>query len=230
MVAAALIGSFLLLLFLVWKIRYRYPPAGLPQALCYHKLSRRFLFEGTWTTPDRFRAQMKRLEAYGYVFVAEDEFMRQIEDPSTVGERNLLLTFDDGYEELYEACMNHLVPRQIPVLIFLVADFAGCTNGWDLSLGRRPRRHLSWEQIRELGRHGVRFGSHGATHVDLPKLSNGALEREVLGSKQTSEEKTGLEVRSFSYPFGRYDARARSVSRTRTRRSIVSHSAETEST
>ena len=52
---------------------------------------------------------------------------------------------------------------------------------------------------------GARFASHGATHVDLTGLGRDHLTREVVGSKKTIERELGTRVRTFSYPFGRYD-------------------------
>ncbi|MFQ5512055.1 MAG: polysaccharide deacetylase family protein, partial [Candidatus Krumholzibacteriia bacterium] len=81
---------------------------------------------------------------------------------------------------------------------------------WELSLGRRPFTHLSRRQIEEMSDRGARFGSHGARHLDLTRLGGEELDREVEGSKAAIEAITGKTVKSFSYPFGRYNARARS--------------------
>jgi peptidoglycan/xylan/chitin deacetylase (PgdA/CDA1 family) len=92
------------------------------------------------------------------------------------------------------------------VLVFLVAGYAGRENLWDLSLGRRRFTHLSWGQIVEMSRHGANFGSHGITHADLTGVDPKELENEVAGSRRMIEDRTGQKVRSFSYPFGRYDS------------------------
>jgi peptidoglycan/xylan/chitin deacetylase (PgdA/CDA1 family) len=203
------LGVFLVLvfsLFVRWKTRYRYPPDDVPPVLCYHKLSRRFCLEGTWTTPRRFIDQIDSLLAGGYRFIGEDEFYEALAHRSPDHGRTILLTFDDGYEELYGVFTEHLVPRGIPVLVFLVADYVGKGNVWDLSLGRRAFKHLSWDQVSRMAGRGATFGSHGAGHVDLTRVANHVLEREIVESRRVLSGRTGSRVRSFSYPFGRYNA------------------------
>jgi len=200
-------------LYAVWRIRYRYPPGGLPQALCYHKISNRFCFEGTWTTPARFLSQIDFLSERGYRFIGESEFLDGLERPSAGGEKELLLTFDDGYEDVCRLAGPGLLERKIPFHIFLVTDYCGRDNTWDLSLGRRPSRHLSWTTIEEMAGNGVTFGSHGATHRDLIRLSNEERMEELFRSKKEIERKLGRTARTFSYPFGRYDVQLKTLVR-----------------
>jgi peptidoglycan/xylan/chitin deacetylase (PgdA/CDA1 family) len=206
-IASFLVVVSLVGLYLRWRILYGVPPAGAPSALCYHKISRRFRLEGTWTTPRRFLDQIDFLRERGYRFITEDEFYAGLSSPSHERAREVLLTFDDGYEEIHDVFLEHLAPRRIPVLVFLVAEYAGRTNDWDLSLGRPPARHLSWNQVARMAREGAAFGSHGARHIDLTRASADAVKSELDGSRRLIADKTGADVKSFSYPFGRYDAR-----------------------
>ena len=83
-------------------------------------------------------------------------------------------------------------------------------------LAHRPRRRLrtSGRPVRCRGaggygladdraswrRQGVDFGGHGVEHRDLTRLKGPALEAEVLGSKQTIEDRIGRTVASFRRP------------------------------
>jgi peptidoglycan/xylan/chitin deacetylase (PgdA/CDA1 family) len=211
MIAIGLVTAFFLLLFLFWRARYRYPPHDVPQVLCYHKLSQRFCFEVTWMTPGRFMRQIDHLVNQGYEFIGESEFADAVLSPTAENAKKILLTFDDGYEELYGLYRNYIETRGIPLLVFLVTGYVGGENRWDLSIGRRAFSHLSWKQIVELADCGVSFGSHGISHRDLRHLDPGELENETAGSKSAIEERIQREVRSFSYPFGRYNERVRST-------------------
>jgi peptidoglycan/xylan/chitin deacetylase (PgdA/CDA1 family) len=190
MILIGIIAALLVTLFLIWKVRYRYPPADIPQPLCYHKISDGFLF-----------------------FVDETAFIRAVANPTPDNARKILLTFDDGYQELCDVYVEELERRGVPLLVFLPTDYVGRTNDWDLSLGRKPSRHLSWDQITELAERGVCFGSHGASHRDLTRMSPEDLAEEIARSKAAIEEKTQRAVTSFSYPFGHYNARVRSAVR-----------------
>lgn len=209
-ILTAAVFVFLVALYVTWIVRYRHPPLDVPPVLCYHKLSRRFCFEGTWTTPERFAGHVSSLLGRGYRFIGEDDFYRSIADRSPDNGKQVLLTFDDGYDEIYDVFMEHLAPRGIPVLVFLVAAYAGRLNTWDLSTGRRFR-HLSWDHVSRMGREGAHFGSHGLSHADLTRLPPQALEREIVESRRVLSVETGMPVRSFSYPFGRSNRAVRAL-------------------
>ncbi|MDH3217066.1 MAG: polysaccharide deacetylase family protein [Candidatus Krumholzibacteria bacterium] len=211
MIVIAAIVAFFVFLYVVWKIRYRYPPADMPQVLCYHKLSGKFCFEGTWMPPQRFVRQIDHLIAGGFEFIGEEGFIAALNSPAADNAKKILLTFDDGYEALYDVHRTHLEPRGIPCSVFIVTDYVGCENRWDISLGRRPFRHLTWHQIEDLARRGVSFGSHGASHRDLTRLQARELSREVTFSRSVIEEHVQKRVKSFSYPFGRYNDDVRDV-------------------
>ncbi len=65
---------------------------------------------------------------------------------------------------------------------------------------------MSWEQMRQLadteGR--LTIGSHSHSHLDLGKLDERSLERELVLSKQILQERLGREVSALAYPFGWY--------------------------
>jgi peptidoglycan/xylan/chitin deacetylase (PgdA/CDA1 family) len=209
---AGIVALFVLsILYGIWRFKYRYPARGYPQTLCYHKISNRFCFEGTWTTPARFFSQIDFLSSSGFRFMDESGYLARLERPSQEGEKALFLTFDDGYEEIYHLILPGLVERKIPLHVFLLTEYSGRDNRWDLSLGRRSFRHLSWCQIEEMAGKGVTFGSHGATHRDLLRLSEQECLDEMKRSKQAIEDRLNSPVRTFSYPFGRYNSRIKNL-------------------
>ena len=68
-----------------------------------------------------------------------------------------------------------------------------------------PVQHapLSWDEIREMARHGVEFGAHTRSHPILSRLPNReSIEAEVVGSKARIEAEIGTTVRHFCYPNG----------------------------
>jgi peptidoglycan/xylan/chitin deacetylase (PgdA/CDA1 family) len=197
-----------IVVFLVWKVRFGHPNAVHPPVLCFHKISTRFCWEGTWTTPKRLFAYVDRLRRTGYRFVGMEEYLDCLDTGNHDG-RSLLLTFDDGYRELYDIVLPALEARGVPFHVFVVTDYVGGTNEWDLSLGRRSFRHLDWRQMKEMASRGVTFGSHGASHRDLTRLDAAQTRAELKRSKAVIEAHLGKPVRTLSYPFGRYNESVR---------------------
>ena len=64
-------------------------------------------------------------------------------------------------------------------------------------------RMLTWEQIHEMQRGGVSFGSHTLTHPAISRLDPAALEEELRDSKSSLEERLRAPVKDFAYPFGK---------------------------
>tara|TARA_B100001059_G_C17834371_1_gene586899 strand:+ start:2143 stop:2904 length:762 start_codon:yes stop_codon:yes gene_type:complete len=109
------------------------------------------------------------------------------------------ITFDDGYEDLYQICLKLLNVQNINCLIFLCPIF----------VKSKKRGYLSISQIKELSQYkNIEFGSHSYSHKNLQKLTLKELEFEILDSKKWLEDNLNLPIRTFAYPFGKYDDRS----------------------
>jgi len=200
-IAAIAIPCFL---YILWRVRWGHPPAAFPKVLAYHKVTG-FEFGGTWTTPRRFETMMDALTDDGFHFIDEETFLKTVEGERRGSEREILVTFDDGYAGLLESAIPALDARGIPALIFLVTAYVGGENRWELYWPGRRFKHLGWDEIKDLASRGFRFGSHSATHRDLTSLAPEEVITELAGSKLAIEERLGRPVHSLSYPFGRTD-------------------------
>jgi len=193
-------------LYLFWRLRFGNPPANAPSVLAYHKVTD-FEFGGTWLSPSRFISQIDYLLDNGFIFLSEKEYLDVVEGRREGSSRELLLTFDDGYSSLMESALPYLARSGVPATIFLVTSFAGSVSSWELPLPGRRVKHLDWGEAKELVSMGFSLGSHSMTHRDLTALSDGELWQEVADSKNEIEDRVGVEVLSFSYPFGRSNGR-----------------------
>ncbi len=66
-----------------------------------------------------------------------------------------------------------------------------------------PRLMLDWDEVRQMQRAGISFGSHTVTHPILSRLHRDDVVREIEDSKVTIERETGLPVTAFAYPNGK---------------------------
>jgi peptidoglycan/xylan/chitin deacetylase (PgdA/CDA1 family) len=60
---------------------------------------------------------------------------------------------------------------------------------------------LTWNQVFELSKAGVAFGSHSVTHPQLHLADPATQRRELKESKDSIEQVLGAKVHSFSYPY-----------------------------
>jgi peptidoglycan/xylan/chitin deacetylase (PgdA/CDA1 family) len=190
--------------YLTWRRIWGYPPPSFPRVLAYHKVTG---FESgvTWISPERFVAQIDHLLDSGFRFIDEGTFLETLSGRRESGGRELLLTFDDGYQQLLERAIPALEERRIPALVFILSSFVGKENEWELGLPGRKCTHLSWREIDALAGKGFAFGSHTRTHRDLTRLEIHEVRDELVGSKERIEEMLGRPVRTLSYPFGRFN-------------------------
>ena len=64
---------------------------------------------------------------------------------------------------------------------------------------------LNWEQIQEMGKFQISFGSHGANHRILTRLKEDEIIYEIVSSKKLIEKELGMAIRVFAYPNGNYN-------------------------
>jgi peptidoglycan/xylan/chitin deacetylase (PgdA/CDA1 family) len=68
---------------------------------------------------------------------------------------------------------------------------------------RGARRYVNWQEVREMSRFGIAFGSHSMTHANLTRLDQAALDRELRGSLDVLRSHDGVDwVPVLAYPNG----------------------------
>lgn len=168
--------------------------------LAYHKIDLKWELGITSISPSKFERQVEFLKQSGYNSISPQSLFDQIKDKS------VLITFDDGYEGIYEYAYPIIRKYGFNAIIFLTTGYIGDYNKWDASPGPRFK-HLNWQQIKEMSDNGVYFGSHGVRHLFLTRHKNKDIEYELKASKEAIENNIGKSVIFFSYPYGDYDER-----------------------
>ena len=127
--------------------------------------------------------------------------------------RSVVLTFDDGCRCFRDHAFPELQERGMTATLFVVSGELGGVNRWDLQAGEREERLLGAEDLRELAAAGIEVGSHGRHHLDLSACGDEDLRSELAGSREELQEVLGAPVRTFCYPYGRLNDRARAAAR-----------------
>jgi peptidoglycan/xylan/chitin deacetylase (PgdA/CDA1 family) len=157
---------------------------------------------------------MARLQESEYRSLDLAEAVEYVRRGAPFPDRSVVITFDDGYQTVYEKAFPVLQRHGMSATVFLTVGGKGkATNSGDRLPSLEGRPMLSWGEIRELQRHGIVFGAHTCTHPDLTRLGADQVEEEVRDSKAVIEDALGLPVTCFAYPFGRYDRTSREAAR-----------------
>jgi peptidoglycan/xylan/chitin deacetylase (PgdA/CDA1 family) len=173
--------------------------------LTYHKIDTVREWGLNVVSPEKFREQMEWLRREGYRAVT----FRQLEEELPDGSKPIVLTFDDGYQSVYQHAFPVLQELNFPAVVFVITGYRGAWNTWDANLGGIRFRHLDDGEIRELAQAGWEVGSHTVTHRSLIYLNDDEIRRELMDSREVLEDLTGEPVHTLAYPFGQQNARVR---------------------
>ena len=125
----------------------------------------------------------------------------------------IVLTFDDGYAGLARHAFPVLADHGFRPLVFVISDYVGRENSWDVQYGWRRFAHLDWDELAVWRqRAGLEVHSHGATHARLTWLGDAQALDELERSRETIAARLGTPPIAVSYPFGSVDARVMGLS------------------
>ena len=136
--------------------------------------------------------------------IAPSDFHRILES-SEDGYPHVMLSFDDGYEEIYTRAYPIMRERGVQGMVSIVAGYVGKFNKWDIMGGNL--RHLGWEQIEHLLTEGWYITSHTMTHPDLKRCTDDRLDWEFIESRKLLEHRLKRDIPAIAYPFGRFNSR-----------------------
>ena len=123
-----------------------------------------------------------------------------------------VITFDDGFQNVYEVALPVLKQFQFPATVFLVTEFCGKDNRCYGQPKNIPAmKLLNWDAIQEMFKHGVEFGVHTATHPDLSTISDQQMADEIIGSREKLHQRLGQANHAFAYPYGSAPKAAKSI-------------------
>lgn len=131
---------------------------------------------------------------------------RWLSDPA--GDRQIALTFDDGFASVAQAAAPVLADAGVPATLFLTTGFVGRDNRWPSQPKGSPVfEMLDWDQIEALHRGGWEIEAHSVSHPDLRSCSTEQLAEELDEPVVEIEQRLGRRPRIFSYPYGHFDPR-----------------------
>jgi peptidoglycan/xylan/chitin deacetylase (PgdA/CDA1 family) len=169
--------------------------------LMYHSISDkeadgRHPYFDTRTSPRVFENHMEHLSKNNYSVISPEAVVAKFAEGDFGNQKCVVITFDDGFRDFYTNAVPILSKYGFTATMYLPTAYiqqqTQTFKGMDC---------LSWNEVRELQRIGMQFGSHTVTHPVLKRISHSDLEAELGYSKQTIEQELGVGVTSFAYPY-----------------------------
>jgi peptidoglycan/xylan/chitin deacetylase (PgdA/CDA1 family) len=178
--------------------------------LMYHKIAKRprgVRLKGLYVNPDQFERHVQELKAAGFTTAT----MSELATATAPMEKKVVFTFDDGFRNVLENATRPLCNAGFKAIQFLVPNFLGKLNEWDLRDGEVPEPLMDEFQVREWMAAGHEIGSHSMTHASLTRLSVRDAREEVISSKKKLEDLFAISITHFCYPYGNWNEAIRDV-------------------
>lgn len=145
---------------------------------------------------DRFAAQLDALPAGSVVPLdtALDRLDGFDRTPSVV------LTFDDGFADVYDNAWPLLRDRGLPFTLYLASGMVGGTMRWEGSTGTSAGAPaLTWDQLAEMHGSGLMtIGNHTRSHARPEALT----EDELDAASEDIDKNLGVRPDHFAYTWG----------------------------
>ena len=171
-----------------------------PRILYYHRIDEDD--HRSCVRPEAFRQQMSYLAGHGHRVLSLAELYRALDAGDTLPQRSVVLTFDDGFADNFLHAYPVLRTYAFPAMIFLTVGFISSATLPVFSDKNLLFPPLTWEQVNEMSKHSISFGSHTLFHPMLPTLAEQDARREIADSRSVLRERLGHPVEFFCYPRG----------------------------
>jgi len=149
--------------------------------------------KGLYLDPLIFNDQLQELKKNNYQTLFVSEAATSLRTEKKLATKNVVLTFDDGYEDFYSVVWPLLKKYNYKATLYVIINKLGAKG------------YITRDQLRELASSGlVEIGSHTFNHPDLRNLKKKDAQFEIQASKKILEQISGQPVLTFAYPFGYY--------------------------
>jgi len=175
-----------------------------PLILMYHRVATLSGVERYTVFPAQFSRQMRYLREHDYHVIKLATLTDWFADKTSLMERSIVVSFDDGFLDTYEYACPILREQGFSATFFIISGLMGKSNSWMTAQGDRRNQLMDWRETSSLLSDGFEIGSHSVTHHDLTRLSRADAKVQIESSKRALEDRLGVPVQFFAYPYGRH--------------------------
>ncbi len=182
---------------------------GMP-FLMYHKLGPRprgVRLKGLYISSALFERQLAELRKAGFTTPAYGAPPARKGNPGEF----IALTFDDGFANVLRHGLAPLARHGFRAMVFLVAGLVGRDNEWEMMEGEARQPLMDEAQVKDWLAAGHEIGSHTLTHPYLTRLSPRQAQDEISASKKSLEDRFGVPIQHFCYPYGDWNPAVRDL-------------------
>ncbi len=172
--------------------------------LCYHRFEDNKR-DPLATSPIDFRSQMKQLKDDGIAVISMKDFLAWRRGEKSIPRKSCIITIDDGYISGYNVAWPILKEFGYPFTMFIYTNYVNVGG-----------KSMTWEQLEQMRDAGVDIECHTVSHHDLRHAPKGQdyptwLHNEIYTSKDILEQKLGIKIVAFAFPYGTHNEQVRKM-------------------
>ncbi len=155
----------------------------------------------TSVSPDTFRQHMQYL-ADNHKVLPLQQVIQALQNNRPLPEKTVVITFDDGYNNIYDNAHPILKEFAFPYTVFVNPPLIGKVN-----------YQLNWQQVKLMAAENASFANHGKQHNHLlSKNAEGSQQdwlrhtmQDINDAEKMLEQNIGYSLKYFAYPYGEFD-------------------------
>lgn len=169
--------------------------------LVYHHVSEETP-ASTSVSPEKFREHLQYLKDNEFNVISLAEALEAVRSASELPEKAVVITFDDGFRDIYSEALPLLREFNYPFTVFVSTD----------AIDQKLKGMLSWDQIREMHNAGVSFANHTRDHGYLVRhrqydsFWQQSMRENILHAQSRLEQELSTTLPKWlAYPYGEFN-------------------------
>ncbi|MCP8900755.1 polysaccharide deacetylase family protein [Gilvimarinus xylanilyticus] len=156
----------------------------------------------TSTRVELFTQHLEYLAQNDFRVLPLPALIERLQAGEDLAEKTVAITFDDGYDSVYNTALPELKKHQFPFTVFVNADLVGSPG------------YANWQQLKSMMEAGATVANHTTTHPHMVRKKPGETDagwrarmtREIQTTQKRIEEELGQIHKLLAYPYGEFNA------------------------
>ena len=165
----------------------------------------------TSVSPEVFRQHLTYLAKHHKVLPLQT-IIDAINNKQPLPDKTVAITFDDGYDNIFENAHPLLKEFNFPYTVFINPPLIDSVS-----------YQLSWQQVKTMASEGASFANHGNYHDHLLAKQGQETDQQWLKrvltnveqAEQTLKQQLGYSLKYFAYPYGEFNVELKNALRER---------------
>ncbi len=163
----------------------------------------------TSITPELFDQHIQYIQDNGYTVWPLEDAVMAVRNRQSLPDKTVVITIDDAYRSAYTEVYPRMKKLGWPFTVFTNPD--ATDNG--------IKAYLTWDEMREMQKHGASFANHTHSHTHLLRLHDDETQQQWLAriradidkAQTRLKEELGQAPMLLAYPYGEHNPEIRKL-------------------